>query len=151
MSTSLVVSNSIHINASAEKVWDALVNPAETKKYMFGCEAMSNWKVGSPLDWKGEFEGKEMIFVKGFVIAIEPCSMLKYTVFDPNSTMEDIPVNYLNVTYEVKPENNGTLLVVSQDGFEQAADGEKRYQDVYNNGLGWSPILEQIRNSIEAH
>ena len=32
MSTSLVVSNSIHINASAEKVWDALVNPAETKK-----------------------------------------------------------------------------------------------------------------------
>ncbi len=36
MSESLFATNTIIINAPADKVWNALVNPAETKKYMFG-------------------------------------------------------------------------------------------------------------------
>jgi len=40
---------------------------------------------------------------------------------------------------------------VSQDGFEKAADGEKRYQDVYNNGQGWNPILVEIKKLAEAN
>jgi uncharacterized protein YndB with AHSA1/START domain len=71
MSTSLFVKNAISINASIEKVWDALVNPEQTKKYMFGCETVSDWKVGSPLLWRGIYEGKEMVFVKGIILAIE--------------------------------------------------------------------------------
>ena len=46
---SLFVKNIININAPALKVWDALVNPEQTKKYMFGCETVSDWKPGSPL------------------------------------------------------------------------------------------------------
>ena len=145
----LIIKNTISINASVEKVWDALVNPEKTKQYMFGCDAISDWKVGSPLLWKGTYEGKEMVFVKGKVLEIHPNKFLKYTVIDPNAPYPDIPENYLNVTYELKEENGSTTLKVIQDGFEGAAEGEQRYQHGYNNGEGWNPILVQIKSLVE--
>ena len=145
----LTVTNRITINADAKKVWDALTNPEQTKKYMFGCEALSDWKAGSSLLWKGMQEGQEMIFVKGFVLAIEPYEFLKYSVIDPFASYPDIPENYLNVSYELTEENGITTLVIIQDGFEHAAQGEKRYKDVYNNGDGWNPILKAIKDVVE--
>ena len=145
----LIVKNNITINAGSSKVWDALVNPVHTKKYMFGCEAVSDWKSGSPLLWKGSYEGNEMIFVKGSILNIQPGKLLKYTVIDPNSSMPDIPQNYLNVTYELSEQAGQTNLMVIQDGFENAADGEKRYKEAYNNGEGWNPILVQIKELVE--
>ncbi|CAN5536183.1 hypothetical protein BH10BAC5_BH10BAC5_05530 [soil metagenome] len=145
----LKVTSIITINAPAAKVWDALVNPDQTKKYMFGCETVSDWKPGSTLDWKGSYDGKEIVFVKGKILEIEPEMKLIYTVIDPNSGMEDIPENYLSVTYNLKEENNLTLLTVIQDGFENAADGQKRYEDTYNKGEGWNPILVQIKKIAE--
>jgi uncharacterized protein YndB with AHSA1/START domain len=146
----LVVKSIITINAPAIKVWDALVNPELTKKYMFGCETVSDWQPGSQLLWKGHYEGREMIFVKGIVLEIRPPAFLKYTVIDPNSGMEDIPENYLNVSYSLEEKDGATILTVLQDGFETAADGEKRYKDTYNNGEGWNPILVEIKKLVEA-
>ena len=146
----LVVQNSILINADARKVWDALVNPEQTKQYMFGCETVSDWKIGSPLRWQAIYEGKEMVFVKGIILDLQPNRLLKYTVIDPNATMADIPENYLNVTYRLEEQNGQTNLTVFQDGFEGAADGEKRYADVQNNGEGWNPILVEIKKLVES-
>jgi len=146
----LIVQNSILINAPLDKVWDALVSPEQTKKYMFGCETVSDWKIGSPLLWKGTYEGKEMVFVKGIILDIQPNKLLKYTVIDPNSSMPDIPENYLNVTYTLTEKEGQVNLNVVQDGFEGAADGEKRYTDVENNGEGWNPILVEIKKVVEA-
>ena len=146
----LIVRNSILINAAIAKVWDALVNPEQTKKYMFGCETVSYWIIGSPLLWKGSYDGKEMVFVKGIIVDIQPGKLLKYTVIDPNSSMPDIPENYLNVTYELSEQDAQTNLTVYQDGFENAAEGEKRYIEVYNNGEGWNPILVEIKKQVEA-
>ena len=145
-----VIENTIAIDAPVAKVWDALVNPQTTKHYMYGCEAVSEWTVGCPLLWKGEYEGKEMIFVKGIVLEIAPNEKLKFTIIDPNAQMEDIPQNYLNVTYRLDERDGKVQLTVTQDGFEDAADGEKRYQDVYNNGEGWNPILAKIKEIVEA-
>ncbi len=145
----MIVQNSIGINAPVAVVWHALVNPEQTKKYMFGCKTVSDWKPGDSLLWVGRYEGKEMVFVKGFIIAIEPFSLLKYTVIDPNAAMADIPENYLNVTYQLESQEGQTTLTVTQDGFEDAADGEKRYIDTYNNGDGWNPILLAIKKMLE--
>jgi uncharacterized protein YndB with AHSA1/START domain len=147
--TKLIVKSEILINAPAAKVWDALTKPEQTKKYMFGCETVSDWKAGSELLWRGSYEGKEMVFVKGRIVEIKSPSLLKYTVIDPNASYSDIPENHLNVTYEVTAEGNQTRLVVTQDGFEGAAEGEKRYKDTYNNGEGWNPILVQIKKIAE--
>lgn len=146
----LIVKNSIIINAPATTVWEALVNPEQTKKYMFGCETVSDWKVGSPLLWRANYEGKETVFVKGIIVDIDLSKLLKYTVIDPHAAMPDIPENYLNVTYELSGTDSQITLTVTQDGFENAADGEKRYQDVYNNGDGWQPILVEIKKVAEA-
>ncbi|HEX6892327.1 MAG TPA: SRPBCC domain-containing protein [Chryseolinea sp.] len=147
---SLFIKNSITIEAPASKVWNALVNPEQTKKYMFGCEAISDWRVGSPLLWKGQYEGKEMVFVKGIVVDIIPERLLAYTVFDPSSTIEDVPENYLTVTYELKSTNGSTAFTVTQGDYAAVADGERRFKESSNNGEGWNPILVQIKNLVES-
>ncbi|WP_419800917.1 SRPBCC domain-containing protein [Mucilaginibacter sp.] len=149
METPKVVKNTIAINAPAAVVWDALVNPQKTKIYMFGCETVSDWNAGSELLWRGSHEGREMVFVKGKILKIEPEKLLKYTVIDPFASYPDVPENYLNVTYDLSPKGVQTILTICQDGFENAAEGEKRYKDVYNNGEGWNPILVEIKKLAE--
>jgi uncharacterized protein YndB with AHSA1/START domain len=145
----LIVRNSIIINAGAAKVWNVLTNPEQTKKYMFGCETVSDWKQGSSLLWQGLYEGKEMVFVKGYILEIVPDRLLKYSVIDPNAPYPDIPENYLSVEYRLDKQNEQTKLTVIQDGFEGAAEGEKRFKETYNNGEGWNPILVQIKKIAE--
>jgi uncharacterized protein YndB with AHSA1/START domain len=149
MNKPLIVKNIIKINAPASKVWDLLINPAQTKKYMFGCETVSDWKKGSVLEWKLNYEGKDMVAVKGNIISIEPEKSLAYTTIDPNSTIEDIPENYLTVTYDLAEENSQTLLTVTQGDYLKVADGERRYQEAYNGGEGWNPILVEIKKLAE--
>jgi uncharacterized protein YndB with AHSA1/START domain len=150
LNTPLLIKSEITINAPALKVWDALTNPQQTKKYMFGCETVSDWKPGSPLLWRGNYEGKDMVFVKGNIVDIEPGKFLVYTTIDPNSTIEDIPENYLTVTYNLSEANGKTLLTVKQGDYSKVADGEKRYREAYNNGEGWNPILVEIKKLVEA-
>jgi len=146
----LVIKNTILIRAHPTKVWDALVNPVQTKKYMFGCETVSDWKPGSPLLWKGTYEGQEMIFVKGSIVEIEPQKFLAYTTIDPNNpSMADIPENYLTVTYQLNAVNDFTELTVTQGDYNSVQDGAKRYIDAYNDGEGWNPILILIRKLVE--
>lgn len=148
MNTPLIVKNSVIINAPAAKVWDALVNPAQTKKYMFGCEAVSDWKPGSELLWRGNYEGKDMVFVKGKIIEIIPESFLSYTTIDPNSGIVDIPENYLTVTYSLKEEKDATILTATQGDYSTVGDGEKRFRETLQGG-GWQPILDQVKKLVE--
>ncbi|HEX5153363.1 MAG TPA: SRPBCC domain-containing protein [Parafilimonas sp.] len=145
----LIVKSSIAINADAVKIWNVLTDPGQTKKYMFGCETVSDWKQGSSLLWQGLYEGKEMVFVKGYILEIVPNRLLKYSVIDPNASYPDVPENYLSVEYRLDKQNAHTLLTVIQDGFENAAEGEKRFKETYNNGEGWNPILVQIKKIAE--
>ncbi len=46
------VNNIITNSAAVEKVWKALVNPEQAKKYMFGRETVSDYKVGDSLQWR---------------------------------------------------------------------------------------------------
>lgn len=146
----LEIKNTITINAPTSKVWEVLTQPEYTKIYMYGCETVSDWKVGSSLLWNGSYEGVEMTFVKGSIVEINPFSKLIYTVFDPNSTIEDIPENYLNVTYELLEADGKTTLNVTQGDYNKVAEGERRYQESSNNGEGWNPILVEIKKIAEA-
>jgi len=146
---SLIVKNTITINAPASKVWDALVNPQQTKKYMFGCETVSDWKPGSPLLWRGVFDGKELVAVKGTVVSIQPGKYLEYTTIDPNNpNIEDVAENYLHVTYDLKPVNGNTELTVTQGDYATVADGQNRYNDTIAGG-GWQSVLDQIKKLVE--
>lgn len=148
MDKKLVVTNSIEIHATASKVWNALVNPAETKKYMFGCETLSEWKPGSDLFWQGNYEGKDMVFVKGKIVEIVPEKFLSYTTIDPDSAIADVDENYLTVTYTLQEETGKTKLTVTQGDYPTVADGEKRFRETMQGGC-WEPIFIQMKKLVE--
>ena len=128
-----------------------LTNPAMTRQYMFGCETVSDWNVGSELLWRGEYEGQPMVFVKGEILEIAPDTKLVYTTIDPHSNIDDKAENYLTVTYELIAEGPKTQLKVTQGDYAKVAEGERRYQEAYNNGEGWNPILIEIKKLAEAN
>ncbi len=150
MSSELNIINHIKIKAPAATIWDTLTNPEITKAYMFGCETNSEWEIGSELLWEGEYQGMKMVFVKGHVVLLEPNTLLVYTVFDPNSTIPDLPENYLTVTYQLQQMEDHTILTVTQGDYNKVAEGERRYRESWNNGVGWSAILDEIKNISEA-
>ena len=54
----------ISINSNKKEVWDALVNPVAIKRYMFGAKIESDWREGSDITWRGEFNGMKPFFKK---------------------------------------------------------------------------------------
>ncbi len=144
MSTEMIVTDSITIDAQPARVWDTLVNPSLTRKYMFDCEAVSDWKPGSRLEWRGATDGK--VYVVGNVIDIEKEKVLRYTVFDPNGGMKDLPSNYLSVTYSLAAEGGRTVLTVTQGDFAKVENGQKRYDETVN---GWGMVMAKIKEVAE--
>lgn len=139
----LIVKKSIKINSESAKIWDVLTNPKHTKEYMFGCEVISDWKIGNPITWKG-MDGK--VYVKGNIVKLEHGKILQYTTFDPNMGLDDVPANYLTATYELKSENDHVTLSVVHGDFGKVADGEKRYNETM---FGWDMVLPKIKEISE--
>lgn len=150
MNQPLIVKSSININAPACEVWDALVNPKQTKKYMYGCETVSDWKVGSELLWEGEEEGQKMVYVKGKIVEIKPNKFLAYTAVDTASNIDDHSDEHIVVTYELIEKDGQTILNVTQGDYSKVNEGERRYKEAYNNGEGWNTILVEIKKLVEA-
>nr|NQU90033.1 SRPBCC domain-containing protein [Bacteroidota bacterium] len=144
MEKELYYKKEITINASLDEVWNGLVNPEITKQYMFGCEAVSDWKSGSKLTWRGATDGID--YVIGNVLEFEPGQLLVYTVFDPNAGYTDTPSNYLTTRYELFAEGTKTILTVSQGDFAKVENGEKRFGDSQG---GWEMALQGLRKAIE--
>lgn len=146
MSTQMIIKEEVLFKSKIEQVWDLLINPEMTKQYMFGCEVISDWKVGSPVHWKGKTEdGKEVIYVKGEVLEYEEGIKLSSNTFDPTSGMKDIPENYVNLTYELKQVPEGTFLRITQGDFANAEDGKKRYEESKN---GWKEIVIPLMKKL---
>jgi uncharacterized protein YndB with AHSA1/START domain len=114
MTNKLTGKTSIQIKAEPDKVWDALTNPAKIKQYFFGTDAVSDWKEGSSLVFKGEWQGKSYED-KGKILKIVPNKVLIYNYWSSMSGIEDKPENYANITYELDKKEGMTSLTVTQD------------------------------------
>ena len=58
MAETLVARVSLTINAARAKVWDALIDPEKIKQYILASDVVSEWRQGSSIVWKSEFQGK---------------------------------------------------------------------------------------------
>src|SRR5215204_4964265 len=92
-----IANTSVTINAPVARVWAALVDPNQIKQYMFGTEVVTDWKVGSPIIWQGEWQGKAYQD-KGTIQKIERDRLLQYSHFSPLSGQPDVPENYHTVS-----------------------------------------------------
>ncbi|MGO4433808.1 SRPBCC domain-containing protein [Paenarthrobacter sp. RAF9] len=46
------------IPANRQKVWEALTDPALIKQYFLGTNVETTWRVGDPITYSGEYNGK---------------------------------------------------------------------------------------------
>jgi uncharacterized protein YndB with AHSA1/START domain len=141
MNNTLIAKATITINAPASKVWEALKDPELIKQYLFGAEVISDWKVGSPISYRGTYQGKAYED-KGAVLKAEPEKLLIMTHWSPLSGTTDSPENYHKVSYELVPKNGSTQLTITQDNNSSAEE------QAQNAGF-WQTVLEGIKKLLE--
>lgn len=124
------------ISASPTQVWAVLTDPEQIKKFMFGAEVETDWQAGSPIVWKGVYEGKEYED-KGEILAVEPGKLLKVTHYSPLSGQPDTPENYHTLTYELAESGTTTKLSLSQDNnaSQEEADHSRGMWEMLVNGV----------------
>ena len=132
---------SITINAPPSAVWEALTNPKLIKLYFFGTDASSDWKVGSPLTFKGEWEGKSY-HDKGTILANKTRKLLRYSYWSSMSGIEDKPENYVTVTYDLSEKNNKTTLTVTQENIP-----DKKMKE--HSEENWGKVLANLKDLLE--
>ena len=129
------------IDAPPAKVWEALTDPEQIKQYMFGSQVETDWREGSPIVWKGEYEGTKYED-KGEILEIEPERRLKVTHFSPLSGQEDRPENYHSLVYELEESRGRTHVSLSQDNNpdEEAAEHSR---------ANWEKMLAGLKQVVE--
>ena len=141
MDRNLIAMASVTINAPSKKVWDALVNPKAIKQYMFGTNVVSDWREGSPIIWRGEWQGT-LYEDKGVILQFKPERTLQYSHFSPLSGLPDKPENYHTVTIELSGEGGQTRVSLAQDNnpTEQAREHSEE---------NWQEMLTALKTFLE--
>lgn len=129
------------IDASPDTVWALLTQRGPDPDIMFGAEIVSDWRVGSPIRWKGEWEGKEFED-KGEVVEIDPPTRLVVTHFSPMSGDEDVPENYHRLSYDLEPAGDGTRVTLEQDGNRTPEAAE-------HSTANWQTMLDGLKKAAE--
>ncbi len=138
--TDNIATSSITVNATAEQVWEALTNPAMVKQYLFGTEMHTTWEVGSPIVYKGEWEGKAYED-HGTVLEVEPNKKL-VTSYWSIAFGPETPENFKTVTYEITPNGDMATLTITQDNNKDEKEKE------HSEG-NWNTVLAKFKVVLE--
>lgn len=141
MNNTFIATASATFKAPISKVWDALTKPELIKQYMFGTEVTTDWQVGSPITYKGIWEGKAYED-KGKVLQIEAEKLLVSTFWSSMSGMPDIAENYNTVRYELTAENDETKLTITQDN-------NKSQEEASHSEQNWKVVLDEMKKLLE--
>ncbi len=141
MDTNLIARASININSPSTEVWHALVDPGAVKKYMFGTTVVSDWHEGSPIVWKGMWQGKAYED-KGVILELVQGRKLQYSHFSPLSGVPDRPENYHTVTIELSADGQQTHVSLAQD--KNATEEERAHSET-----NWGMMLAALKKFAE--
>ena len=141
MKSNIKAQVSINIHASISNVWEALTKTEIIKQYLFGTNTITDWKVGSPIKFKGEWEGKSYED-KGTILDIQKNKLIKYDYWSSMSGIEDKPENYVTVTYRLTEELGKTKVTITQ---ENIPSEEMRKHSEEN----WNKVLGDLKNLLE--
>ena len=141
MDNDLIARASVAISAPVAKVWEALVDADAINQYMFGTNVVTDWREGSPILWRGEWQGKTYED-KGVILQLKPEQRLQYSHFSPLSGHPDQPENYHTVTIELSGEGSQTLVTLTQDN--NATEEERKHSE-----KNWGMMLAGLKKFLE--
>ncbi len=141
MTNTLTLNTAISINAPKSKVWMALIDPEQVKKYFFGTVLKSDWKVGSAITFSGKWEGKPYLD-KGIILQIEKEKILKYNYWSSFSGTEDKPENYAVIIYSLEEKDGQTTIFISQDSV-------KSKEALDHSEQNWQMIMKSLKELLE--
>ena len=134
------------VNASPDKVWKALTNLSSFKQFFFGSDVTTDWKVGNPIRFRGNWKGT-VYEDKGTIESFDVGKRLAFTHWSPLSKLEDKPENYHIVSFDLRPTNGGTEVVLTQvnksDTEPLTPENRKEY------AKNWTMVLDGLKKTVE--
>jgi uncharacterized protein YndB with AHSA1/START domain len=143
MTTDLVTTASVTIDAPSGAVWEALTTPALIKKWFFGVDTETDWSVGGSIIHRGEYQGKSYED-RGMILRFEPDHLLIHTHWSPMSGLADEPDNYQEVSWSLTARGGETQLTVD----EANLPSEKA---MAISDKGWQEALAALKKVVEGH
>ena len=134
--------STIKLNAPINKVWDVLTKPELVKQWQYGSDLITDWKVGSEIRFRTEWEGQ--IFEQwGKILEIVPQQLIRYSLFAPRPDLEDRPENYFVMNYILSEEKSCIRLDIIQEDNRQGAVQEAPQGEE-------NPVLSALKTLIES-
>jgi uncharacterized protein YndB with AHSA1/START domain len=135
------------IHAAPDEVWQALTQPAKLKRFFFGADVESDFRPGSPIRMRGEFNGRPYED-KGEIVEVRPRERLSFSHFSPATGEPDRPESYHLVTYDLRPSGEAatevTLTQANLTGGVRPSDEKMRGEYEKN----WSTVLEGLERTV---
>ena len=138
----------VEIRASRADVWRALTDPNEIKRYFMGdADVHTDWKVGSPITFRGEWNG-QTFEDKGEIVTFEPEREIAYSHFSPMTGKPDEPENYHLVDITLGGDDGSTTVTLEQSNLT----GGVTEEDEQNRAAfeqNWQDMLDKLKSTTE--
>ena len=134
------------VNAPAEDVWSALTDPKTVGALFMGSQVQTDFRVGSPITFKGEFKGKAYED-KGEILDVHKGRRLSFSHYSGMSGAPDKPENYHVVTFDLDPQREATRVTLTQSNLT----GGVRPSDVTHKAdyeKTWSAVLDGLDKAV---
>jgi uncharacterized protein YndB with AHSA1/START domain len=134
--------STIYIKSTVQRVWDVLTKPEFVKQWQYGSDLMTDWKTGSEIRFRTEWQGKT--FEQwGRILEIRPGELIRYSLFAPRPGLEEKPENFFVMNYLLIMENNQVKLDIIQEDNRPGAVQEKPQGEE-------NPVLQALKNLAES-
>ncbi|MGJ4845765.1 SRPBCC family protein [Leifsonia sp. Le1] len=131
----------ILIHADRDAVWHAITDPDLIAQYLYGTRVESEWTVGSPIVYRGEWEGKPYED-HGTILEFVPGERLVSSYYSPLSGKPDVPESYQDVAYTLGSDGDDTRVTITQSGCADRAEADRM-------STNWASTLEGLRAVVE--
>ena len=144
----ITASVSTLIDAPRQEVWRALTDPTIISEYYLGATVSTDWQVGSPITWSGEWNGTAYTD-KGEILAVELGELLSYSHWSPTTGTEDSPEHYHVVTITLSDVGDQTEVELKQSNLQGGtSEADRRHREDYESN--WSTMLDGLKKSVES-